>query len=131
MTMAASIEARMPFVDYELAAFLSSLPDSFRIRDRRQKWLLHEAMREVLPRAVMSRHNTGFRVPVGTWFSTTLKDYVYENLLGSSSRTRDFYRRNALQRIVDDHMSGRAEHEELIWSLLSFEIFQREYGVSC
>ena len=131
LTMASSVEARMPFVDYELATFISSLPDSFRIRGRTQKWLLHEAMRDVLPPAVLAPQNVGFSVPVGLWFRTILKDYVYEHLLSTSSRTRDFYRRDVLQKIVDQHMSGHVDHEELIWSLLSFEVFQREYRLSC
>ena len=101
MTMAASIEARMPFIDYELAAFLSSLPDSFRIRSKAgsvtQKWILREAMRDVLPPAILSRQEANFRVPTGLWFRTTLKGYVYETLLKTSSHTRAFYRREALK----------------------------------
>jgi asparagine synthase (glutamine-hydrolysing) len=127
MTMAGSIEARMPFMDHELAAFMSALPDNFRIRGGVQKWILREAMREILPPEILGRRKIGFRVPVSLWFRTTLKDYVYDALLGASSRTRDFYRREALQIILDQHAKGRVNHEKLIWSLLSFELFQKEY----
>ncbi|MDR3451064.1 MAG: asparagine synthase (glutamine-hydrolyzing) [Alphaproteobacteria bacterium] len=130
MTMEASIEARMPFMDHELAAFMSGLPDNMRIHNGVQKWLLREAMRDILPAEILHRRKIGFRVPVSLWFRTTLKDYVHENLLGPNSRTRDFYRRDALQRILDQHATGRVNHEKLIWALLSFELFQQKYGLT-
>ena len=130
MTMAGSIEARMPFMDHELAAFMSTLPDQYRIHNGTQKWILREAMRDILPPEILGRRKVGFRVPVSLWFQTTLKGYVYENLLGPSSRTRDFYRRDALQRIFDQHVNGQVNHEKLIWTLLSFELFQKEFGLS-
>jgi asparagine synthase (glutamine-hydrolysing) len=129
MTMAASIEARMPFMDHELAGFMTSLPDNFRIRGGVQKWILRQAMRDILPPEILARHKVGFRVPVSLWFRTTLKDYVRENLLGASSRSRTFYRPEKLQQILDQHASGRVNHEKLIWALLSFELFQKRYGL--
>jgi asparagine synthase (glutamine-hydrolysing) len=129
MTMAAGIEARMPFMDHELAALMSALPDAFRIQGGTQKWILREAMRDVLPAEILGRRKVGFRVPVSVWFRTTLKDYVHDNLLGPSSRSGAFYRRDALQHILDQHSSGRVNHEKLIWALLSFELFQKEYGL--
>jgi asparagine synthase (glutamine-hydrolysing) len=129
MTMAASIEARMPFMDHKLAELMTTLPDAFRIHNGSQKWILREAMREVLPADILGRRKVGFRVPVSVWFRTTLKDYVHDNLLGTSSRSCAFYRRDALQHILDQHSSGRVNHEKLIWALLSFELFQKEYGL--
>jgi len=86
-------------------------------------------MRDILPPEILARRKVGFRVPVSLWFQTSLKNYIYDNLLGASSRTRALYHRDALQTILDQHVSGRHNHEKLIWSLLSFELFQREYGL--
>jgi asparagine synthase (glutamine-hydrolysing) len=69
------------------------------------------------------------RVPVSLWLRTTLKDYVYENLLGSESRTRNFYRSESLQRILNQHTGGRVNHEKLIRTSLSFELFQQQCGL--
>ena len=129
MTMAASIEARMPFMDTELAALMATLPDHCRIQGGVQKWILREVMRDILPPDILTRRKVGFRVPVSLWFRTSLKDYVYENLLGPHSHTRDLYQRDSLQKIIDQHTSGRVNHEKLIWGLLSFELFQKEYGL--
>jgi asparagine synthase (glutamine-hydrolysing) len=130
MTMAASIEARMPFMDHELAAFMSTLPDRYRICNGTQKWILRESMRDILPSEILGRRKVGFRVPVSVWFRTSLKDYVYDNLMGPSSRSRGFYQQAALKRILEQHTSGRVNHEKLIWALLSFELFQQKYNLN-
>ena len=131
MTMAASIEARMPFMDHELAALVSSLPDSCRIQKGVQKWILRAAMRDVLPPEILGRRKVGFRVPVSVWFQSTLKDYVHDHLLGADSRTRALYQREKIEKLLGEHSSGRMNHEKTIWMLLSFELFQREYNLSC
>ena len=68
MTMAASIEARMPFMDHELAAYVSSLDDRYRVRGRVGKRLLREAMARLLPREILHRPKMGFRIPISDWF---------------------------------------------------------------
>jgi asparagine synthase (glutamine-hydrolysing) len=127
MTMAASIEARMPFMDHELANFLARLPDNCRVRFPTRKWLLRQAMRDVLPAPVLSRPKVGFRVPVNEWFRGRLKPWLHDLLLGHDSLTRDWYRRDALARLVDEHGSGRQNHEKTLWMLVTLELFQREY----
>lgn len=127
MTMAASIEGRMPFMDHELADFMTALPDKYRIRGSVQKWILREAMKPILPAEILTRRKVGFRVPVSRWFRTTLKDYVYDHLLGNDSLTRSFYKREVLTNYLDEHVSGRKNHEKLIWALLNLELFQKQY----
>lgn len=127
MTMAGSIEARMPFMDHELAALVNRMPDSVRIRGGEQKWILREMMRGHLPAEILDRPKNGFRVPVNLWFATSLRAYVHDLLLGADSYTRDFFRPGFLTRIFDQHVEGRRNHEKLLWSLLSLELFQRRY----
>jgi asparagine synthase (glutamine-hydrolysing) len=126
MTMAASIEARMPFMDHELVAFISALPDQYRVRGRVTKSILREAMRRLLPPAILDRPKVGFRVPVNEWFRTSMREYLYEHLLGAGSRTASYYRRPVLVKLLDEHSSGRQNHEKLLWSLLNLEIWHRE-----
>jgi asparagine synthase (glutamine-hydrolysing) len=130
MTMAASIEARMPFMDTSLAAFVSRHQDNCRIRRGEDKWLLRRAMEPILPGDILHRAKVGFRVPVNLWFQTVLKDYVRDLLLGPGSLTRDYYRRDALSEALDQHVEGRANHEKLIWSLMNLELFQRRYRLA-
>jgi len=127
MTMAASLEARMPFLDHELVDFVSTLPDSCRVRGTSTKWILREAMKRLLPKEILARPKVGFRIPVNDWFRGELKDYVYSMLLGKESKSVSFYHLPALRDILDQHSEGKRNHEKLIWTLLNLEIWCRQY----
>ena len=129
MTMGASVEARMPFLDHELAAFVSALPDSWRVRGVTTKRILRLAMRRLLPARILRRPKVGFRVPVNEWFRTSMREYLLAHLAGADSRTRGYYRPQPLQRIIQEHLDGRQNHEKLLWCLLNLEIWQREYNL--
>lgn len=126
MTMAAGIEARMPFLDHRLVEMVSALPADYRLRGRTTKWILRQAMTRLLPEAILKRPKVGFRVPVNVWFQHRLRDYVRDQLTGSRSLTRSYYKADALRKVLDEHASGRQNHEKLIWTLLSLEIWHQE-----
>lgn len=127
MTMAASLEARMPFMDHELAAYVSALPDEYRVRGRTTKWILREAMKRLLPPEILARPKVGFRVPVNEWFRTTMRDYLYDHLTGADARTVHYYHRPALLRTLAEHVEGRQNHEKLLWAMLNLEVWHREF----
>jgi asparagine synthase (glutamine-hydrolysing) len=129
MTMAASIEGRMPFLDHELATFVSGLADTWRVRAFTTKRILRLAMRRLLPAHILQRPKIGFRVPVNEWFRTSMRDYLLTHLTGPDSRTRDYYQPQQLQHVLQEHLDGRRNHEKLLWCLLNLEIWQREYGL--
>ena len=129
MTMGASIEARMPFLDQELAAFVSKLPDSWRVHGFTTKRILRAATQRLLPPAILQRRKVGFRVPVNEWFRGPLREYLLAHLTGNDSRTRPYYRPAALERVLQEHISGRHNHEKLLWCLLTLEIWHRAYGL--
>ena len=128
MTMAASIESRVPFLDHELATYVSSLPDRFRVRGLRTKWILREAGRQLIPQRILERPKVGFRVPVNEWFRGEMRDYLMEHLASAASMTRGYYDAGALARVLTEHLNGRQNHEKLLWSLLNLEIWHRQYA---
>jgi asparagine synthase (glutamine-hydrolysing) len=128
MTMAASIESRVPFLDHELADYVSSLPDHFRVRGLRTKWILREAGRHLIPPRILERPKVGFRVPVNEWFRGEMRDYLMEHLASAASMTRGYYDAGALARVLTEHLNGRQNHEKLLWSLLNLEIWHRQYA---
>jgi len=128
MTMAASIEARVPFLDHELAAFVSSLPDRYRIRRLRSKWILREAGKQLLPKRILTRPKVGFRVPINEWFRGEMRDYLLDHLQGGSSMIRAYCDARILDRVLADHLNGGQNHEKLLWSLLNLEIWHRQYA---
>jgi len=130
MTMAVGLEARMPFMDHELAAWVARLPDRYRVRGSTGKWLLREAARGLLPRPILERKKIGFRVPIDQWLRGPMRAFLLDHLAGQQTRTARYYRPAALQRVLDEHLGGRVNHEKLLWSLLNLELWCRRFGVS-
>ncbi len=128
MTMAASIESRVPFLDHELANYVSSLPDSYRVKGMKTKWILRQAGKSLIPEAILDRPKVGFRVPVNKWFQGPLKEYLVDHLKSGDSKTRAYYDNQVLDRMLDDHIDGRQNHEKLLWALLNLEIWHRQYA---
>jgi len=127
MTMAASIEARVPYLDHELARFVSGLPDRWRVRGLTGKRILRAAAAELLPRSIIERPKVGFRVPVDEWFRGPLREFLQDHLRGRDSLTRGYYHGAALDALVDEHLTGRQNHDKLLWMLLNLEIWHRQY----
>jgi asparagine synthase (glutamine-hydrolysing) len=123
MTMAASLEARAPFLDHRLAEFVSTLPDELRVRGLATKWILRRAARPLL--AGLAPRQAGFRIPVGAWLRGELREFLLEHLRGPRSLTRPYYEAKILDRLLDEHLAGRRNHEELLWTLLNLEIWHR------
>jgi asparagine synthase (glutamine-hydrolysing) len=128
MTMAASIESRVPFLDHELAQYVSTLPDRYRVNGLKTKWILRQAGRALIPAKILERPKVGFRVPVNEWFQGPMKEYLFDHLKGPASKTRGYYDPQVLDGMVDDHVGGRQNHEKLLWALLNLEIWHRRYA---
>lgn len=128
MTMAASIESRVPFLDHEFAAYVSTLPDNHRVRGWRGKWILREACRKLLPERILRRPKVGFRVPVNNWFRGDMRDYLLDHLQSGSSMTGHYYDGAVLSHVLAEHLNGRQNHEKLLWTLLNLEIWHRQYA---
>ena len=123
MTMAASLEARAPFLDHRLAEFVSALPDELRVRGFATKWILRQAARPLLEG--LAPRKAGFRIPVGIWLRGALAEFLLEHLRGAGSLTRPYYDAALLDRLIDQHLAGRRNHEEILWTLLNLEIWHR------
>jgi asparagine synthase (glutamine-hydrolysing) len=123
MTMAASLEARAPFLDHRLAEFVSTLPDELRVRGLATKWILREAAKPLL--AGLAPRKAGFRIPVGAWLRGELREFLLEQLRGPGSLTRPYYDGKVLDRLIDQHLAGRRNHEDILWTLINLETWQR------
>ncbi len=123
MTMAASLEARMPFMDIEVAKFISGLPDNYRVQNKTTKWILRQAMKQLLPESIINRPKVGFKVPVNEWFKGSMRDYLYDHLTSANSLTSHYYHKNELHRYLHEHVSGKRNHEKLLWALLNLELW--------
>lgn len=126
MTMAASIEGRMPFMDTALAEFVARLPDAAFLRRRTGKVILRKAMADILPPDVLNRPKWGFRVPMGKWLRGPMRDYLNDMLLGANTRLGAYLERSVVAALIDEHQMQRRDREKELWGLLSLEIFLRQ-----
>ncbi|WP_414474556.1 asparagine synthase (glutamine-hydrolyzing) [Microvirga sp. M2] len=130
MMMAHSIEGRMPFMDVELARCVADLPTHHFISSGQGKRILRRALGPRLPPAVLNRRKIGFKVPVDEWFRGPLKSLVHDTLCSPAAVTRSFYKRGHVAKIVDEHEKRQRNHEKLLWTMLTLEIFCREYKMA-
>lgn len=124
MSMAASIESRVPFLDHPLVEWVAALPDSMKLRGYTTKHILREAMRPHLPPEILSRKKMGFPVPVGAWFRGPYRHVVDEYALGERAAARGIFEPSAVRALVARHAAGE-NHSERLWALVTFEMWQR------
>ncbi len=126
MSMAASIESRVPFLDHKLVEFTARMPREMKLRGATTKWILREAMKGILPTEILERPKMGFPVPVGNWFRGRFKHIVDEFVLGERVIKREIFDSDFLRKLVAEHNAGE-NHDERLWSLVNFEIWQRRF----
>jgi asparagine synthase (glutamine-hydrolysing) len=127
MSMAHSIESRVPFLDNEVVAFASTLPAALKIKNGRRKHVLKEVAARLLPREILDRRKQGFGVPLGVWFRGNLRELFADTLLSPLSLSRGYFQPAFVQRLVDEHVSGRRDHTLRLWQLVVFERWHQAY----
>lgn len=125
LTMAASIEARMPFMDTALCDFVARLPREAYLAGRTGKQILRRAMERTLPEKILKRPKSGFRVPVHEWLRGPMRPFLHDMLLAPSAETSRYCDPAVLRACVAEHESGARNREKELWSLLALEVFLR------
>jgi len=123
MSMAASVESRVPFLDHHLAEFAARLPRRLKLRGLTGKRILKRAMREVLPAQIINRRKMGFPVPTAKWFRSELASWCREILLDGRSSADGIFNRSRLEALTAEHSAGRANHADKLWQLLNFSLW--------
>lgn len=126
MSMAASIESRVPFLDHKLVEFSARLPERMKLRGATTKYILRKSMKGVLPEAILARPKMGFPVPLGAWFRGAFSGVVNEYVLSERAVNRGIFDPTFLRSIVQRHQAGE-DHSERLWALVNFEIWQRQF----
>jgi asparagine synthase (glutamine-hydrolysing) len=127
MSMAASIESRVPFLDHHLVEFASRLPARMKLRGFTTKRILREAVRGILPAEILKRKKMGFPVPFGVWMRGGWKEVAREVLLDARSRQRGIIDPQAVERLIAAHVAGSTNGADAIWSLLNLELWYRTH----
>ncbi len=122
-SMAASLETRAPFLDHTLVEFLTKLPLDLKLRGFTGKYILKRAMRGRLPQQVINRPKKGFGMPVAKWVKGELRGFVRDTFAPERLRRRGLFNADYVERLLDEHERGVADHRKLIWTLLMFEMW--------
>jgi asparagine synthase (glutamine-hydrolysing) len=127
MSMAHSIESRVPLLDHLVVEFAASIPAAMKVPGGRLKHLLKELAFSLVPREILDRPKQGFGVPVGHWFRGELRD-AFGDILGSArARQRGYFDAPFIDRVLAEHLAGKRDHSRQLWMLLVFELWHRQY----
>ncbi|MEX0902953.1 MAG: asparagine synthase (glutamine-hydrolyzing) [Pseudohongiellaceae bacterium] len=125
MSMAASLESRVPFLDHLLVEHVAAIPGSCKLRGWQTKALLREAVSDLVPKEILTRKKMGFPVPTSSWLRSQFRHILDEFVLGPRSLERGYFRSDTLTRLVSEHCQGKADHGERLWLLVNLEMWQR------
>jgi asparagine synthase (glutamine-hydrolysing) len=126
-SMANSLEARSPFLDHEFMEFVAKIPSKLKLSGRKTKHILKETMKGTLPDTVISREKMGFAVPIDKWFRNELKEMAFDTLLSDRAVQRGNFRKEAVERILNEHTTGKWNWQNHIWNLLMLELWHRMF----
>ena len=127
MSMAESVEMRVPFLDRELVEFIESLPTKYKLRRGQRKAVLKRAMRGVLPARIIHRRERGFATPIGSWLRDDPGDHARRVLLETPRVGGELFDLGYVERLVGEHRRGAADHARKLFSLVSLELWGRRF----
>jgi asparagine synthase (glutamine-hydrolysing) len=125
MSMAASIESRVPFLDHVLVEWATQVPANIQIRGGAGKQILKKAMEDLLPHSIIYRPKLGFPTPWSGWLAGAQLDDIEQLLLEPRSMNRGFFKRAAVEKLFRDHRARYRDHYDRIWRLLNLELWHR------
>ena len=125
-SMQASLEARAPFLDHELAEYAASIPFNLKLKGSRTKHILKEAARGLLPDDIIDRKKHGFGVPLGAWLRREMEP-ARDVLLSRRARERGLLEMSVVERLIAEHESGARDRNRQLWALLTLEEWHRQF----
>jgi asparagine synthase (glutamine-hydrolysing) len=123
-TMSHGLEARSPFLDHHLVEFVAGLPGNLKLRGFKKKYILKEAMKDILPPQILKRRKKGFDVPVGRWLKNELNE-VCQDILLSDSLVMEIFIKKKLEEVFADHLTDRKDWGRFLWMILMLHIWAK------
>lgn len=125
MSMAVSVEARVPLLDYRIVEFAMNLPASMKLNRSQTKAILRRAVKGLIPDAVLDKPKQGFSIPMKHWLGTSLKPMMMDLLSEDALRKQGYFNPAVVSTWVKEHLSGRVNHSHRLWSLMVYQIWER------
>jgi len=127
-SMAHALEVRSPLLDHAVVEFAATLPSRWKIAGKQKKIILRQAFSSLLPSDFLARKKQGFTVPLASWFRNELQPLTREMLLENEALD-SYFSRSAIADLYQRHIQQREDHGTLLWTLLSFALWQQEYRI--
>ena len=127
MSMAHGLEARSPFLDHELVEFLAKVPAKLKVQNNQPKYLMRKLAANYLPAPILHREKQGFMLPIAYWFRTDLFPVVSQTLENSHFVKAGWFKKESIQRLLNEHRNNRYDHHVRLWMLLNLELWQQLY----
>lgn len=127
MSMAVSLETRVPLLDHKLIDFVTRIPASMKMRGATTKHIFKRAINDLVPQALLNRPKQGFGVPVQQWINQELRSYIRDVLRDEKTRGRGHFNKRYVDVLFDEHERGRRDHSMQIWSLFMLELWHRTF----
>ncbi len=127
MSMATSLESRVPFLDHRVVEFAARLPAGLKVSNGETKWVLKRAMGELLPPKIQRRGKEGFSIPIKNWLRNELKPLMLEVLSPEKIKRAGFFEPREVERLVDEHLRNVENHSHRLWALMMFGVWLETY----
>jgi len=127
MSMAASLELRVPFLDHRFLDFSAKMPSKYRFKKYQNKYILKKAMEGFLPNEILYRKKLGFPTPLSVMFKGELYDFVAQIIDSQESHERGYFNPLEIKRILKEHKNGVEDHHRVLWQLLVLELWHKEF----
>jgi asparagine synthase (glutamine-hydrolysing) len=124
MTMANSVELRVPLLDHKLLEYAASIPGSYKVRGMDTKYILKQTLSKLVPRQIIERKKAGFPVPYEKWLRTGMRDYVKDLLLDGKTTQRGYFEKKEIEELIQNNETA-SQHNKEIFSLLVLELWHR------
>jgi asparagine synthase (glutamine-hydrolysing) len=125
MSMAVSIEARVPLLDYHIVEFALNLPPHMKLKGSRTKSILRNAVKYLVPDLVLEKPKQGFSIPMKTWLRTSLKPMMFDLLSKEALDKHGYFEHQVVSGWIAEHLDGRANHSHRLWPLMVFGLWAR------
>jgi asparagine synthase (glutamine-hydrolysing) len=127
MTMATSVEARVPFLDHKLVEFAMTIPQGVKFKNGQTKHILKRALKGVVPDSVLARKKKGFGAPIKEWMLDRLGGFVEDAVIKSSLGRRELFDYAYIENILREHRTGRVNYSFFLWSLLNLSLWYEHW----
>jgi asparagine synthase (glutamine-hydrolysing) len=127
MSMATSLETRVPYLDNEVIALVLSMPGRLKWRGFERKYILKKAYRQELPPAILTRKKEGFSIPLKSWLNNEWNTLMHDVLSETALKNDGLFNPKTIDKIIQEHETHQANHSHILWSLMIFKLWQRKY----